>query len=222
MTGNAKLKSVLMFVAALGVGPISQLASAQGVVNFSNTNAVSISFQAVGDQQMNLFFTTGDNAGGYTLDSFALLLAANPNAAGVQTYANLDLTYGDILNAFGGNSANHVVSATGGYDVFTPDSVGSDTSFLAANTMYEIVFFWFGGTPLNISSTDTLPTTTDGWSYGGTTFPFDSTYVFDGNPVIAIEATPVTGVPEPSIATLAGLACLAACWRWRRERLSDA
>lgn len=192
---------MLTLIAVLGSGLTSQLASAQGVVNFSNTNAVSISSQAVGDEQMNLFFTTGNNAGGYTLNSFALLLA-NPNAAGVQTYANLDLTYGDILNAFSGNSANHVVSATGGYDVFTPDSVDADTSFLAANTTYEMVFFWFGGNPLNISSTDTLPTSTDGWSYGGATFPFDSSYVFNGSPVFAITATPVTAVPEPNITPL--------------------
>jgi len=212
-----KLKSIFTLVVVLGSALTLQLASAQGVVNFSNTNAVSISSQAVGDQQMNLFFTTGNNSGGYTFNSFALLLAANPNAAGVQTYANLDLTYGDILNAFSGNSANHVVSATEAYDVFTPDSVAAHTSFLAANTTYEIVFFWFGGNPLNISSTDSLPTSTDGWSYGGATFPFDSSYVFNGSPVFAITATPVTAAPEPSTLALAGLAGLAACWRSRKK-----
>ena len=207
-----KLKSMLTLIAVLGSGLTSQLASAQGVVDFSNTNAVSISSQAVGDEQMNLFFTTGNNAGGYILNSFVLLLATNPNAAGVQTYANLDLTYGNILNDFNWEYENHFVLASESYDVFTPDSIGVDSSFLAANTTYEIVFFWFGGIPLNISSTDTLPTSTDGWSYGGATFPFDSSYEFNGSPVFAITATPVTAVPEPSTLALAGLV---ACWRCR-------
>ena len=217
MTVNVKLKSVLMLVATLGGGQISQTASAQGLINFSDTNAVSISSQAVGVGQMNLSFTTGNNAGGYTLDSFTLMLAANPNAAGLVTYANLDLTYGDILNDFNWENVNHTVSADEGGDVFLPDSIGPDTSFLAANATYEIVFFWFGGGALNISSTDTLPTSTDNWSYGGVTFPFDSTYVFNGNPVFSMEATPITTVPEPSVLSLAGLASLVACWRRRAK-----
>ena len=63
MTVNVKLKSVLILVAALGCGQISQTVSAQGTVNFSNTNRVSISSQTVGDEQMNLFFTTGNRSG---------------------------------------------------------------------------------------------------------------------------------------------------------------
>jgi hypothetical protein len=216
MTIDLKLKSVLMLVAALCGGLISQMASAQSAVDLFNINAVSISSQAV-DGQINLSFTTGNSAGGYILDSFTLMLGANPNAAGLITYANLDLTYGDILNDFNWESVNHTVSASEGDDVFMPDSIGTDTSFLAPNTTYEIVFFWLGGNPLNISSTDALPTSTDDWSYGGSTFPYDTSDVFNGNPVFAIDATPVTAVPEPNVLTLAGLACLAGCWRWRTK-----
>lgn len=189
---------------------------AQGVINFSNTNAVSINSQSVENGEMIISFTTGGNAGGYALNSFALLLADNPNAAGVQTYANLDFNFennGVILNAFSGNSANHVVSATAGYDVFTPDSIDADTSFLAADTTYEIVFFW-SGHPLNVSSTDALPTSTDGWSFGGVTFPIGFSDVFNSNPVFAITATPV---PEPGTLVLAGAAIgLIATARLRR------
>ncbi len=212
-----KLKVLSLMAAMLFGFNLLQLASAQGMVNLSNTNAVSISSQAVDAGQMNLIFTTGDNAGGYILDSFTLMLAANPNAAGLVTYANLDLTYGDILNDFNWENVNHSVSADAGGDVFMPDSIGSDTPFLAANTTYQIVFFWLGGGSLNMNSTDTLPTSTDTWSYGGATFPLDSTYVFNGNPVFSITATPVTNVPEPSTLVLAGLGGLMVGWRHRKQ-----
>lgn len=210
MTFKFKLLS-LMAVMLFGFS-LLQSASAQGVINFSNTNAVSLTAQSVGDGQVNLFFTTGNNLEGYNLDYFALLLASNPNTAGLQTYANLDSNSGQILNDFNWESMNHLVSATESADVFTPDSIGSDTSLLAANTSYEIIFFWFGGNSLNLDSAENPPVTTDtGWNYGGATFPFDPSFQFDGNPAFAIGVTPITAVPEPSIYSLAALAGFAGC-----------
>jgi hypothetical protein len=205
-----KLKSLLTLVAVFGGGLISQLSSAQGIVYLSNTNAINITTATVSGG-FGIFFTTGNNAGGYTLDSFALLLAANPDTVGELTEATLYTgTGGHVVNSLAGNAGNNSAPSSAGYDVFTPDSIGSDTSFLAANTAYEIGFLVGEGNTLNVSSiATTLLTGVGGWSYGGEGG-------LSGNPIFAIAATPVTAVPEPGTLALAGFS-LAACWRYCRK-----
>ena len=49
-----------------------------------------------------------------------------------------DYASGGPANYMTGNGLNNFVTAAGGYNIFTPDSLPGDTSFLTANTMYVI------------------------------------------------------------------------------------
>ena len=198
---------MLTLVAILGGGLTLQPASAQGVVYLSNTNAVNITSATSGGLGLFIDFTTGNNAGGYTLNSITLLLATNSVGAGETILAYLQVANGGIINSLQGNRANDIIPATGGYNVFTPDSLNGQTSHLDANTAYKINFTAGAqNITFNAGTTGTLPIGVNGWSYGGTEGTLSGTPVFD------IIATPVTAVPEPGTLALAGLAGLVVYW----------
>ncbi len=208
-----KLKSLLMLAIILGAVLIRQLAPAQGFVYLSATNTDGATFGTISlghIDVLGLSITTGNNPGGYILDSFALLLATNSNVGDTITSLSLyDLASDGIANYMTGNEPNNSVSSTGGYDIFTPDSSGGDTSLLTPNTRYNFNFVCGGG--INVSFANISPMGNDGWSvyYDPNEPPTGESWIF------YIVATPV---PEPSAFSLAGLAGLGVCWRlcWRK------
>ncbi len=219
MIANVKLKLVLILVAALGCGQISQTVSAQGVVYLSNTNTAGISLVNATANGFGMAFTTGNNAGGYTLDSITILMGTNSIAeavGGLVRMSLFDMATSGVANSMYGNELNNFVTAAEGYNIFMPDSFPGDTTLLTANTMY-IIGINSTGPAYSIDFTSIMPVGTDGWTYED---PFP-TYTPDTEwPVFDIIATPVTDVPEPGTPALVGLAALAACWRRRIKAFS--
>jgi hypothetical protein len=215
MFDDRKLKLVLIFV-LLGGGLGAEPATAQSLVYLSDTNTTGASLSSMPIQILDIPITTGNNAGGYTLNSIALLMDTNSYAVGEVISAQLyDIGSDSVANYMIGNYLNNSVSAASSYNIFTPDSLDGDTSFLTPNTTYIIGFGCVGlnGGPaplFNISFTSIQPTGLDGWSYG-------AGLDIGGPPIFDIVATPVSAVPEPNTLTLFGLAGLAACWRCRRK-----
>lgn len=216
MTVNMKLKSALALVAALGIVLTSRLASAQSVVYLSNTNTAGISLVTATANGFGMAFTTGNNAGGYTLDSIAILMATNSIAeavGGLVRMSLFDMATSGVANSMYGNELNNFVTAAEGYNIFMPDSFPGDTTLLTANTMY-VIGINSTGPAFSIDFTSILPTGTDGWSYEN---PLPSYDTDTEPPVFDIIATPVMDVPEPGTLALIGLAGLTAYWRCYRK-----
>jgi hypothetical protein len=209
MTVNAKLKSVLALVAVLGIVLTSRLASAQSVVYLSNTNTAGISLVNATANGFGMAFTTGNNVGGYTLDSITILMGTNSIAeavGGLVRMSLFDMATSGVANSMYGNELNNFVTPAEGYNIFMPDSFPGDTTLLTANTMY-IIGINSTGPAYSIDFTSIMPIGTDGWSYED---PFP-TYTPDTDwPVFDIIATPVTEVPEPGTLAFVGLGGLVA------------
>lgn len=225
MISILKSKLVFTLVVILGSWLPSELASAQGFVYLDNTSAAGISTSSTTAQVLTISFMTGNNAGGYTLDSIALLMSANSYAVGEQTSAYLyDIASDGLANNMEGNELNNFVTATGGYSVFTPDSLAGETSLLTPNTTYHMNFHGVEldgnpAPPFNVTLTSIMPTGTEGWSYDNPDPLYNlSVPIFDiiATPVSALAS--VSAVPEPGTLPLAGLASLAMCWRFRRKQ----
>lgn len=198
-------KIIIMFAIAL-LAP--RLLQSQGITYLSNLGQTSTGSNPVGgDSWVASTFATGNNAGGYLLDSIQLAMmdaSGNPSGFTAMIY-NAGYGFGDNL---GSNLATLTGSAnpsTVGIYAYTPAS----SLTLSPNSEYYIVltagtatadgaYDWSLTSPISYSPSG-------GWGGAGGVWKSSdgSTWLYNsGAPQFAITAT---GVPEPGILGLIGL-----------------
>jgi PEP-CTERM motif len=188
-----------------------QLIHAQGTTYLSNLGQSSTGSLAVGsDSWLAVDFTTGNNAGGYLLDSVQLAMAdasGNPNGFTVMIYNALvgsGITPGDSLGTLNGSDN----PSTAGIYTYTPTT----DVMLSSHTIYFIVLTTetvVANGAYNLSYAATFSyNPSGGWAVGNDE---SSVAVFhsshnglswignDGNLQFALNAT---AIPEPSASWL--------------------
>jgi hypothetical protein len=222
----AKLKSgiymkkiIIYGIITLAVTLNTQILRAQGTITYlSNLGQTSIGTNSVGnDSWLAIGFSTGNNTGGYTLDSILLAMAdasRNPNNFTLMLYSSMlghtTIIPGSSLETLNG-SLNPVTAGTYTYNAPSNLTLSSDTTFFivltagtaVANGAYELNFASAGPYSLYNPSGGWMAPPFDNandnyQSSNGLNWNFANT----GFPQFAINAT---AVPEPSSEILLGL-----------------
>jgi hypothetical protein len=224
-------------VNAIGVCAIGlaapQIVQAQGTTYLSNLNLTPTGSNPVGsDSWLAAGVYTGNNTGGYTLNSVQLALtgaSGNPSGFSVMLYANDGNPFGENPGSSLGTLTGSLNPVSGGVYTFTADS----SITLLPSTQYYIV----------LTAGTSIASGAYSWNYTGTSSyqPGDSWvasvtlssnngsvgswYRLGANAIydfsqFAITATPV---PEPSPKTLLGLGSilLLGFGRWKAKAVNE-
>jgi hypothetical protein len=211
-------KLIITFLIGLFTQQITQ---AQGMIYLSNLGQASAGSISVGsDSWYAMLFQTGNNVGGYTLDSIQLGLAnatGSPSDFMVEIYAPDPHNFtgaspGDSLGILSGS----LNPATAGIYTYVPGS----SLALSPGTDYFIVLtaattIANGAYELNYASSPAY-NASDHWAWGDGLGSNNGT---SWHPQVfyhqfAISATPV---PEPGVLNLLGLGGAALLWRRRAK-----
>jgi len=221
---NIVISGVIVLVVAL-LAP--QIIQAQGTIYLSNLGQPSTGSFAVGsDSWLAMYFFTGNNTGGYVLNSIQLAMtdaSGTPNGFTVMLCGVGNQPGGPVPGSSLGTLSGSTDPATGGIFTYTPAS----NLTLSAGTSYYIVltagtavangaYAWSlagansynpngGWAVIGGVSTDFLHSS-DGSSWNSISFSF---------PQFAIDAT---AVPEPGIFGLFGLGGSFLAWHRRKAK----
>ncbi len=214
------MKNVIIMVSVILL--TQQITQAQGTIYLSNLGQPSAGSLAAGNDSWEAIgFGTGDNAGGYVLNSVQLGMAdasGNPSGFTVMIYANIVPRIGDEPGNSLGTLTGSLNPVTGGIYTYTPAS----SLTLSPNTPYFIVvtagtaiangaYEWSVASAFSYNPNDGWGSLGGVWtSSDGSSWPAPTV----GYPLFAITATPV---PEPGTFCLFGLGGL--CFLWHRRRL---
>jgi hypothetical protein len=211
-------KLVIILVAGLLA---QQIAQAQGTVYLSNIGQAAAGSFAVGSNSwLATDFYTGNNAGGYLLDSVQLALtnaSGNPSGFTAMIYSVV-MTSGPFPGTNLSTLTGSTDPSTSGIYTYTPAS----SLILSPNGIYFIVLT--AGTAVANGAYEwdwAYPSTSynpsGNWAGGGHEFSSSSgsSWGFLGGfyPQYAINAE---GVPEPGVLSLFVLGCL--CFLWHRRK----
>ena len=217
-------RAILLAIPALALAVLSpQVAEAQGTLYVSNLGLTSSGSSPVGhDSWLAVDFRTGTNAGGYSLNSFQVVLAdasGNPSGFTAMLYTEVGAaspTPGSSLGTLNGS----LNPATGGIYTYNPAS----NLTLSWNTDYCIVLT--SGTAVangayewSVTSTFT-PTLIGGWHGGDALFPSSDGLNWGYTHVYAQIALYATAVPEPSSLGLLVLGGFFLVWHRRKLKAS--
>jgi hypothetical protein len=202
---------------------VPQTVRAQGTLAYlSNVGQASSGSVTVGsDLWLAALFGTGNNAGGYTLDSIQLGMAdalGNPSNFTVMLYSEIPL--GAILpgNKFGTLDGS-LNPTTAGVYTFTPVlnlTLSPNTDYFivltAGTTVANGAYGWSYASAISYNPTGGWGSYGGIWSSGnGSTWNSPAA----GNPQFAINAT---AIPEPGVLGLFGLGGLAFLWHRRKAK----
>ena len=214
------MKKIIILFTIVLLAP--RFAQAQGTITYlSNIGQPSTGSLSVGsDSWQAALFKTGNNVGGYTLDSIQLGLTGatgEPSGFTVAIYSAIifaGATPGSSLGALDGSLS----PMTGGIYAYAPDStltLSPSTDYFivltSATTVANGAYEWsLAGTysynPSENWGAGTVWNSTDGSHWSGNGYP---------NPLFAISATPV---PEPGVLSLLGLGGAGFLWRRRQAK----
>ncbi len=198
----------IMFVVGLLA---QQITHAQGTIYLSNLGEASVGGSPVGSDSPNGFsFITGQNAGGYLLDSIQLSMtdaSGNPSGFAAMMYMLVDPASGS--ETYIGTLSGSLNPAVAGIYAYTP----TDNLILLPNTYYSLLLtaetaVANGAYELSLTGTN-LGYPSNGWAGPG----FGNFSIATEFPQYAITATPV---PEPGTFCLFGLGGL--CFLWHRRK----
>ena len=215
------MEKIILGFFICSVAIATQIVDAQGTTFLSNLEQPSTGSDAVAsDSWLAIAFGSGNNAGGYTLNSVQLGMtdaSGNPNNLMVTLYQHYNGA--NLLTSNLGSLNGSSDPATGGVYVFSPAS----NLTLSANAFYLVVLtagtaVVNGAYELSLAGAS-FYNPSGGWTVGDMGPLFSSLNgsswnLISGNPQFSINAT---AVPEPSTLGLLTLGGLLLGWRWRKS-----
>jgi hypothetical protein len=213
------MKSLIISgIIILAVGLLApQITKAQGTAYVSNLDEPSIGGSPVGSDSVNRgSFITGNNAGGYLLNSIQLAMTdatGSPNSFVVTLYVNTNPFTGS-LSSLGALNGSTDPETAGIYTYTSPSNL-----ILSPDSDY--VFKMTAGTAIASGAYEWSATSTsssnasDGWLGSGIDEPSGGTIFINGQ--YAITAAPI---PEPSILGLSSLGGLLFIWPRQKTKVA--